>query len=77
MLQLNASVKEMESASIAWICEAHRVPFLPVKVVTDIVDGDRPSQEEFLENLSSASKSLQRELPKIIDFILGKPLSEL
>ena len=77
MAASNASVKEMEVASIAWVCEYTKTPFLPVKVVTDIVDGDRPTHEEFLENLSSASKSLQAQLPLIIDFLLGKKLSEI
>ena len=48
-----------------------------LKVVTDIVDGDRPTQEEFLENLGAAAKSLQLALPKMINYIKGKPLSQL
>jgi 5'-methylthioadenosine nucleosidase len=45
--------------------------------VTDIVDGDRPAQEEFMENLSVAAKSLQDALPKVIEFVCGKTVSEL
>eukprot|EP01036_Dinobryon_divergens_P032370 gene32371-41942_t len=53
------------------------VPFLALKIVTDIVDGDRPSHEEFLENLHHAAVSLQQTLPKVIDFLAGKSLSEI
>jgi 5'-methylthioadenosine nucleosidase len=106
MEENQASVKEMEAASIAWVVEQFQVPFFAVKVITDIgnifsffsvltansvlisfffplsfflpiVDGDRPTNEEFLENLHSASKSLQLNLPKIVEFCMGKKLSEL
>lgn len=77
MLANDASVKDMEAAAIAWSCALHSVPFLGVKVVTDIVDGDRATQEEFLENLHKASLSLQMALPKVIEYILGKEHHEL
>ncbi len=54
-----AAVKEMEAAGISWIAHLHGVPFLAVKSITDIVDGDRPPQEEFLENLHAAAQALQ------------------
>lgn len=38
MIELDASVKEMEAASIAWVCERHGVPLVLVKAVTDLVD---------------------------------------
>ena len=77
MLANDASVKDMEAAAIAWSCELHDKPFLGVKVVTDIVDGDKPTQEEFLENLHSASRSLQDALPKVLDYICGKEHHEI
>jgi 5'-methylthioadenosine nucleosidase len=77
MLKNDASVKDMEAAAIAWSCQLHKVPFLGVKVVTDIVDGNRPTHEEFLENLHAASASLQSALPKVLDYLLGKHHDEL
>jgi 5'-methylthioadenosine nucleosidase len=77
MLENDASVKDMEAAAIAWVAEETKTPFFALKVVTDIVDGDRPTQEEFLENLGAAAKSLQLALPKMINYIKGKPLSQL
>jgi 5'-methylthioadenosine nucleosidase len=64
-----ASVKDMEAAAIAYIAKMHEVPYLGVKVVTDIVDGGRPSHEEFLENLHSAAVSLQDALPKVLEYV--------
>jgi 5'-methylthioadenosine nucleosidase len=54
-----AAVKEMEAAGISWVAHLHGTPFLAVKSITDIVDGDRPPQEEFLENLHAAAQALQ------------------
>lgn len=58
-----AAVKEMEAAGISWVAHLHGVPFLAIKSITDIVDGDRPPQEEFLENLHAAAQALQACLP--------------
>ncbi|KAG7371144.1 phosphorylase superfamily protein [Nitzschia inconspicua] len=72
MKDSNASCKDMEAASIAWIAKMHDVPYLGVKVVTDIVDGPHPTQDEFLENLHSAAKSLQDALPKVLEYVTDK-----
>ena len=77
MLANEAAVKDMEAAAIAWSCALHSTPFLGMKVVTDIVDGDVPTQDEFLANLTAASKSLQSALPKLLDHVVGKILEEL
>jgi 5'-methylthioadenosine nucleosidase len=77
MLANEASVKDMEAAAIAWSCALHNKTFLGVKVVTDIVDGERPTQDEFLENLHTASKSLQENLPKVLDYLIGLEHDEL
>ena len=42
----DASVKDMEAAAIAWVAEMLNVPFFGVKVLTDIVDGDRATEDE-------------------------------
>lgn len=67
----------MEGAAIAWVAELSNTPFMALKVVTDIVDGERPTHEEFLENLSAAAKSLNEVLPRIIDYVVGKPIGQL
>jgi 5'-methylthioadenosine nucleosidase len=73
----DASVKDMEAASIAWVCKMNDVPYLGVKVVTDIVDGGVATQEEFMANLHSAAESLQVALPKVIEYICDDSNAEL
>ncbi|CAM8936699.1 unnamed protein product [Rhodiola kirilowii] len=73
----NATVKDMEGASIAYVADLLKVPVLYLKAVTDIVDGDRPTSEEFLENLASVTAALEKTVTRVINFINGKCLSEL
>lgn len=73
----DATVKDMEAAAIAWTAELSGTPLIALKVVTDIVDGGRPTQEEFFENLGTAAASLQDKVPKLVDFVVGKKLNEL
>ena len=77
MIANDASIKEMEAAAVAWVCEQVKVPMIAVKVITDIVDAGKPSHEQFLDNLATAALTLQATLPKVIDFISGKSLAEL
>lgn len=72
-----ASVKEMEAAAIAWAASLFNLPLLCLKSITDIVDGDTPAQEEFLENLHKAAESLQRVVPQALEFMSGKRLRDL
>jgi 5'-methylthioadenosine nucleosidase len=74
----DASVKDMEAAAIAWVCAMNaQIPYLGVKVVTDIVDGGVATQDEFLANLASAAESLQRALPKVLEYLCDKKQDEL
>jgi 5'-methylthioadenosine nucleosidase len=77
MTNHKAAVKEMEAAAIAWVAQLFKKPMFCVKAVTDIVDGDKPTQEEFLENLHAAAAALQQVLPKVLEFVSGKTLREL
>jgi 5'-methylthioadenosine nucleosidase len=56
------SVKDMEAAAIAWVCQTMRVPFIGVKSVTDLVDGEHATLDEFTANLALASERLQDKL---------------
>lgn len=73
----DAAVKDMEGAAIAWVAEQTRTACIAVKVITDIVDGERATQEEFLENLGTAATSLQAVLPKVMDFVSGRKLEDM
>ena len=73
----DASVKEMEAAGIAHVATMFGTPFIAVKAITDIVDGDKPSHEEFMENLGAAAKALQAAVPKVITFVAGRKIEDL
>jgi len=77
MKENDASVKDMEAAAIAWSCDLHGTPHFGVKVVTDIVDGDIPSHDEFLANLQTAAESLQTALPKVIEYMCANVQNDL
>ena len=68
-----ATCKDMEAAAIAYVAHQMQVPMFALKSVTDIVDGDQPTPEEFMKNLGTAAKSLQEALPKVLSFISQKP----
>jgi len=73
----DAAVKDMEGAAVAYVAEMLKVPVIFVKAVTDIVDGDKPTAEEFLQNLASVTAALDESVTRVVDFISGKCLSEL
>ena len=77
MMEHEAAVKEMEAAAVSWSASLFKCPVLCLKSVTDIVDGDKPAQEEFLENLHKAADALQAVVPKALEYMAGKRLSEL
>lgn len=73
MEQNEGSVKEMEAAAIAWVASWLKIPFLALKSVTDIVDGEHPTQEEFLRNLDAASRRIREKTIEVIQYLSANP----
>ena len=73
----DATVKDMEGAAIAYVSDLLKVPAIFVKAVTDIIDGDKPTAEEFLQNLAAVTTALDLAVEQVINFINGKCESEL
>ncbi|KAL5561125.1 hypothetical protein UlMin_030872 [Ulmus minor] len=73
----DATVKDMEGAAVAYVADLLKVPIIFVKAVTDIIDGEKPTAEEFLQNLAAVTAALEKSITHVIDFINGKSLSEL
>lgn len=73
----NATIKDMEAAAIAWVAQLFDVPVMSLKSVTDLVDSNKPTQEEFLKNLSLATKNLQLKLAEVLKYCSGKSVNEL
>eukprot|EP00520_Triparma_pacifica_P007417 CAMPEP_0118650844 /NCGR_PEP_ID=MMETSP0785-20121206/10463_1 /TAXON_ID=91992 /ORGANISM="Bolidomonas pacifica, Strain CCMP 1866" /LENGTH=239 /DNA_ID=CAMNT_0006543245 /DNA_START=17 /DNA_END=736 /DNA_ORIENTATION=+ len=68
LLESNEAVaKCMEFAAIAQVAKMWEKDLVGVKVVTDLVDGDQPSHEEFMANLGSAAEALQASIPKVLE----------
>jgi len=64
---LDASVKEMEAASIAWVCERRKTPLVLVKAITDLVDHAQATSDQFLENYGLAVTRLSDVLTHVVD----------
>eukprot|EP00192_Tetraselmis_astigmatica_P019023 CAMPEP_0117662892 /NCGR_PEP_ID=MMETSP0804-20121206/8293_1 /TAXON_ID=1074897 /ORGANISM="Tetraselmis astigmatica, Strain CCMP880" /LENGTH=250 /DNA_ID=CAMNT_0005469817 /DNA_START=62 /DNA_END=814 /DNA_ORIENTATION=+ len=77
MAENSAAVKEMEAAAVSWVCSLSGTPCFALKALTDIVDGDRPSHDEFLENLATAASHLKDAVVGAVEFMDGKSLKEL
>ncbi|CAJ1973003.1 unnamed protein product [Sphenostylis stenocarpa] len=73
----DATVIDMEGAAIAYVADLLKVPAIFVKAVTNIVDGDKPIVEEFLQNLAAVADALDPAVEQVINFINGKYVSEL
>jgi nucleoside phosphorylase len=66
MAGFGCDVKEMEAAAIAWVASLLEIPFLAVKSVTDLVDGEHPTQAQFLANLAMASQKLSEAVRALL-----------
>lgn len=62
-------VKDMEATALAWVASLHSVPFFSIKSITDLMDSEKTTQEEFLENLQMASINLKDACYKVVDYI--------
>ncbi|KAI3861445.1 hypothetical protein MKW98_000397, partial [Papaver atlanticum] len=64
-------------AAVAYVAHLLSVPAIFIKAVTDIIDGDKPTAEEFRQNLAAVTVALDGAVTQVIDFISGKSMSEL
>lgn len=63
---VGAHAKEMEAAAVAWVAGLFGAEFTAIKSVTDLVDGGRPAEEEFFENLARATEALADALVNFV-----------
>lgn len=59
------------------MADLFKVPAIFLKAVTDIIDGDKPTTEEFLQNLAAVTAALDLAAARVVDFINGRSCSEL
>uniref|UniRef100_A0A0D9WKZ4 TF-B3 domain-containing protein n=1 Tax=Leersia perrieri TaxID=77586 RepID=A0A0D9WKZ4_9ORYZ len=63
----DATVKDMEGAAVAYVADMFSTPAIFVKAVTDIVDGEKPTAEEFLQNLVAVTAALDKSVTEVMD----------
>lgn len=71
-----AAIKEMEAAAVAQICQQLNVMFFALKSVTDIVDGEKATGDEFATNFAAAATALKEKMIAILELAAPIPLSE-
>lgn len=71
-----AAVKEMEAAAVAWVCLSLSIPFVALKAITDIVDGEHATRSEFESNLHTASSALQQKVELFLQLLAGTKLTD-
>ena len=64
-----AVAKDMEAASVAWICEQFGIPFTALKVITDLVDSDESTAEQFVSNFEIVTQRLGGATKEFIELI--------
>lgn len=67
----------LQGAAVAYVANLLSIPLISLKAVTDIVDGSKPTVEEFLENMSLAASALSRTIPLVLKYISGKSVADL
>ncbi|MBL8916922.1 MAG: hypothetical protein JNM17_39830 [Archangium sp.] len=61
-----AHVKEMEAASVALVCERHKLPLIIIKAITDLVDHHESTADQFTRNYALATVKLSEALSKAV-----------
>jgi 5'-methylthioadenosine nucleosidase len=67
----------VQGAAVAYVANLLTVPLIAMKAVTDIVDGDKPTVEEFLGNMSRAAAALSATIPRVLEYVNAKSISNL
>lgn len=73
----DAVAKEMEAAGIAWVAMLFKVPMMALKSITNLLDEDNQSEQEFVNNLDYASQCLHDKILQMIDYLQNKSLEDL
>ncbi|MGX5172533.1 phosphorylase family protein [Aliikangiella sp. IMCC44653] len=75
--QHNAVAKEMEAAAVAWVGMLLGKPVMALKSITNLIDEENQSEQEFIKNLSLASSQLKTSVIEVINYLNNKTLQDL
>ena len=67
--QNNGEVKDMEAAAVAFVADLHCVPFIGIKVISDIDDGAERIEKQFARNFEFVVAKLAEVTKKFIHYI--------
>lgn len=68
LISLGCDIREMEAGAIAQVCKLSAVPFVSIKVISDIY-GSESTTEQFSRNLKCALSNLKSQLKSILEGI--------
>lgn len=77
MIKNNAAVKEMEAAGIAEVAQMHGVPFIGLKIITDLVDTEDCPQNQFTNNFDKLIAHLADKIQKLCTALMGEKLNKI
>ena len=75
--QRKAIAKDMESTAVAGVCMLHNTPCFALRSITNLVDEDNNSEDEFSHNFSTAVASLSSALLSVLDYLEDKSIEDL
>jgi len=73
----NAAVKEMEAAGIAEVAQMRGVPFIGLKIVTDLVDTHECPQNQFTNNFDKLITHLADKVQKLCTILIGEKIDKI
>ncbi len=71
MTKNNAAIKDMEAAGIAEVAQMRGVPFIGLKIVTDLVDTEDCPQNQFTNNFDILISRLADKVQRLCIILLG------
>lgn len=77
MEQNMASVKEMEAAGIAEVAQLKNVPFVALKIITDLVDTNECAQNQFTNNFDKLISHLAEKVHDLCSILIGEKISNI
>lgn len=77
MLNNKAVVKEMEAAGIAEVAQMRNVPFIALKIITDLVDTFECPQNQFTNNIDNLTIHLANKVHELCSIILGENVENI
>lgn len=67
MNSLEISIKDMEAAAIAWVCDMASVPLIILKGITDFVGLNHPNQEQFVQNFKLTTENVKKAVIRLVE----------